>query len=128
MAIDALVYVNGRALPEPSEYNGNTSTLVDSARNVSGYMIGSVIRDDVAKVELTWRYLTVQQWAFVNQLFSRSHGGDFYNTVRFFDQTEGGYVTRQMYVGDRRAGAWRRNPDTGEVMGWTNCILSLIEV
>lgn len=128
MAIEALVYVNGYALPEPSTYSGNTSTLVDSARNVSGYMVGSVIRDDVAKVELTWRYLTVEQWAFVNKLFSRSHGGDFINVVRFYDQTAGGYIVRQMYVGDRKAGMWRRDPNTGAVLGWTDCSLSLVEV
>ena len=128
MAIEALVYVNGYALPEPSTYSGNTSTLVDSARNVSGYMIGSVIRDDVAKVELTWRYLSAEQWAYVNQLFSQSHGGAFINSVRFYDQTAGGYITRQMYVGDRKAGMWRRDPRTGSVMGWTDCSLSLIEV
>lgn len=128
MAIDALVYVNGYALPEPSTYSGNTSTLVDSARNVSGYMIGAVIRDDVAKVELTWRYLTAEQWAYVNKLFSRVHGGAFINAVRFYDQTAGGYITRQMYVGDRKAGMWRRDPQTGAVLGWTDCSLSLVEV
>lgn len=127
MAIEALVYVNGYALPEPSTYSGNTSTLVDSARNVSGYMIGSVIRDDVAKVELTWRFLTVEQWSQVNKLFSRMHGGDFTNLVRFFDQTAGEYIIRQMYVGDRKAGMWRRDPKTGAVLGWTDCSLSLIE-
>lgn len=128
MAINALVTVAGVALPEPATYSGNTSTLVDSARNVEGVMIGSVIRDDVAKVELSWRYLTVQQWAQVNKLFKQSAGGAFTNTVTFFDQTEGAYVSRQMYVNDRKAGMWRRNPETGEVMGWVDCSLSLIEV
>lgn len=128
MAINALVYVNDNALPEPSEYYGGTSTLVDSARNVSGYMVGSVIRDDVAKVELRWRYLTVAQWAYVNQLFSRNHGGNFFNNVMFFDQTAGDYITRRMYVGDRKSGMWRRDPETGNVMGWTDCSLSLVEV
>lgn len=128
MAIDHLVTVAGVALPEPSTYSGNTSTLVDSARNVEGIMIGSVIRDDVAKVELQWRYLTVQQWASINRLFKQSAGGSFINSVTFFDQAAGTYVTRQMYVNDRKAGMWRRNPETGEVMGWTNCTLALIEV
>lgn len=128
MAINALVTVAGVALPEPSTYSGNTSTLVDSARNVEGYMIGSVIRDDVAKVELTWRYLTVQQWASINSLFKRSAGGQFINSVTFFDQAAGAYITRQMYVNDRKAGMWRRHPETGEVMGWTDCSLALIEV
>lgn len=128
MAIDALVTVAGVALPEPSTYTGTTSTMVDSARNVQGKMVGSVIRDDVAKVEMTWRYLTVAEWAMVSKLFKTTSGGSFINPVRFFDQTEGTYVTRDMYVSDRTAGMWRRNPETGEVMGWTNCKLSLVEV
>lgn len=128
MAINALVTVAGVALPEPSTYSGNTSTLVDSARNVEGYMIGSVIRDDVAKIEMTWRYLTVAQWADINRLFKRSAGGEFINSVTFFDQSAGTYITRQMYVSDRTAGMWRRDPSNGSVMGWTDCKLSLVEV
>lgn len=120
----ALVTVAGVALPEPSEYTGQTSTLVDSARNVSGYVVGSVIRNDVAKVELKWRYLTARQWANVLSLFTNS----FYNNVTFFNQATADYTTRQMYVGDRSAGMWRRHPVTGEVMGWTDCSLSLVEV
>lgn len=128
MAINSLVTVAGVAFPEPSEYNANTSTLVDSARNVEGYMIGSVIRDDVAKIELKWKYLTVQQWADINRLFKQSAGGKFINSVTFFDQSAGSCITRQMYVGDRKAPMWRRDPSTGEVLGWTNCSLSLVEV
>jgi hypothetical protein len=125
---NALVTVGGYALPEPSTYSGNTATLVDSARNVEGKMIGSVIRDDVAKVDLTWRYLTVEQWAAINKLFKISAGGNFINEVTFFDQSSGGYITRKMYVSDRSAGLWRRHPTTGEIMGWTDCKLNLIEV
>lgn len=120
----ALVTIAGYELPEPSTYSANTATLVDSARNVQGYVIGSVIRNDVAKVELSWKYLTVEQWARILSLFSRS----FYNSVTFFNQTTGQYETRQMYVSDRTAAMWRRNPETKEVMGWTNPKLSLVEV
>jgi hypothetical protein len=91
-------------------------------------MIGSVIRDDVAKVEASWRYLTVEQWSTIGRLFKQSAGGAFINPVTFFDQTEGQFLTRNMYVSDRTAGMWRRDPYTGEVMGWTDCKLSLIEV
>lgn len=120
----ALVTVAGTPLPEPSEYKSGTSTLVDSARNVEGKVVGSVVRSDVAKIELKWRYLTAQQWASVLSLFTNN----FYNSVRFFDQTTAGYTTRDMYVGDRKAGMWRRHPETGEVMGFTDCALNLIEV
>lgn len=122
--MQALVTVAGYELPEPSEYSANTSTLVDSARNVSGYVIGAVVRSDVAKVELKWRYLTAVQWANILSKFTNN----FYNSVTFYNQSTASYTTRQMYVSDRTAGMWRRHPSTGEVMGWTDCTLSLVEV
>ena len=122
--MEALVSVGGYNFPEPSAYSAITSTIVDSARNVSGYVVGSVIRHDVAKIELSWKYLTVQQWADILSLFN----GSFYNDVRFLNQATGTYDVRTMYVSDRNAGMWRRDPNTGTVMGWTNCSLSLVEV
>lgn len=122
--MEALVTVNGVALPEPSSYKAYTSTIVDSGRNVNGVVVGSIVRSNVAKIELSWRYLTVQQWADVIGPFDRN----FYASVRFFDQSTGAYTTRQMYVSDRDAEMWRRNPTTGDVMGWTECSLSLVEV
>ncbi len=124
----ALISINGYDLPEPSTYKGNTSTLVNSGRNLQGLVIGAVIRDDIGKVEVTWNYLTVEQWANINKLFKKSAGGDFITSVTFFDQTIGDWTTRDMYVSDRSAGAWRRDPKTGELLGWTNCKLNLIEV
>lgn len=124
----ALCTVNGHDLPEPSAYEGNTATIVDSARNVQGVVIGSVIRDDVAKVTLSWNYLTAEQWAEINQLFRQSTGGNFYNRVTFYDQSSAGWITRTMYVNDRSAGMFRRDPNNGNVLGWTDCSLALIEV
>lgn len=124
MAVSALVTVNGRALPEPSTYDATTSTIIDSARNVAGYVVGSVVRPDVAKIDLTWRYLTAQQWADVIGPFA----SDFCCEVRFFNQATNSYTTRNMYVSDRTAGLWRRNPTTGAVMGFVNCRIALVEV
>lgn len=128
MAFRALVTVGDYDFPEPSAYSANTSTLVDSGRNVQGRMVGSVIRDDVSKIEISWKYLTVQQWARIQQCFRQSAGGRFINLVTFFDQSAGGWVTKEMYVNDRKAGMWRRSPDNGNILGWTDCALSLIEV
>ena len=128
MAFRALVSVGGYDLPEPSSYSGNTSTLVDSARNVQGKMVGSVIRDDVSKVEISWKYLTVEQWARIQKCFRQSSGGKFINSVTFFDQSVGTWVTKEMYVNDRKANMFRRDPKTGEVLGWVDPSLSLIEV
>ena len=128
MAFKALVSVGGYDFPEPSSYSGNTSTLVDSARNVEGRMVGSVIRDDVSKVELSWKYLTVEQWARIQKCFSQSAGGKFINSVTFFDQGVGDWVTKEMYVNDRKASIFKRDPVTGDVAGWVDPSLSLIEV
>ena len=126
MVFRALVSVGGYEFPEPSAYSGSTSTLVDSSRNVQGKMIGSVIRDDVSKVEISWKYLTVEQWANILDCF---HGQDkFVNTVTFFDQHKGDWITKEMYVGDRKANIFRRDPTTGAVAGWVDVSLSLIEV
>lgn len=122
--MEALVSIGGYNLPEPSTYDAVTSTIVDSARNVAGYVVGSVIRHDVAKVELSWRYLTAEQWSTILSLFTYS----FYNDVRFLNQSTNNYEVRTMYVSDRSASMWRRNPETGAVMGYTNCSLSLVEV
>lgn len=124
MAVAALVSIGGFEFPEPSAYTATTSTIVDSARNVNGYVVGAVVRKDVAKVELSWKFLTVRQWASILSLFADS----FYNDVRFFNQTTGAYTTRTMYVSDRNASMFRRDPKTGEVMGWLNPSLSLVEV
>ena len=120
----ALVSIGGFEFPEPSTYNATTSTIVDSARNVNGVVVGAVVRSDVAKVEMSWKYLTAAQWASVLSLFTNS----FYNEVKFLNQATNSYTTRTMYVGDRSAGLWRRDPQTGAVMGYTNCSLALIEV
>lgn len=122
--MEALVSIGGYDLPEPSAYSAITSTIVDSARNVQGKVIGNVVRPDLAKIELSWKYLTAQQWANVLSLFTDS----FANDVRFLNQATNTYEVRTMYVSDRNAAMWRRNPETGEVMGYTGCSLSLVEV
>lgn len=122
--MEALVSIGGYNLPEPSSYKAITATVVDSARNVAGYVVGSVVRSDVAKIELSWKYLTAQQWADILSLFTKS----FYNDVRFLNQATNTYEIRKMYVSDRNAQMWRRDPNTGEVMGYTTCTLNLVEV
>lgn len=120
----ALVSIGGFDFPEPSTYTATTSTIVDSARNVQGRVVGAVIRHDVAKIELSWKYLTAYQWSQILSLFTSS----FYNEVRFLNQVTNEYTTRTMYVGDRNAGMWRRDPQSGAVLGYTGASLSLVEV
>lgn len=122
-----MITVAGTPLPDPSKYSGNTATVVNSARNAEGYMIGGVIRDDVGKVSATWNYLPAQKWADILSLFSTARGGSFTNQVTFYCQDTNSWVTREMYVSDRKAEVFKRNPD-GSINGWMNVQMNLIEV
>lgn len=123
----AMVSIGDFDFPEPSKYSGTTSTVVDSARNTAGYVIGAVIRDDVGKVEMSWNFITVESWASILKKFSKKHGGKFYNNVTFFCQDSGTWETREMYVSDRKASVFLRNRD-GSIKGYTDASLSLVEV
>lgn len=123
----ALISIGSYNFPEPSTYNATTATLVDSARNVQGKMIGTVIRDDVAKVEVSWPYLAAETWSQMLRKFDQASNGKFINNVTFFNQTTATWITRQLYVSDRTASAFRRNPTNGKIE-WIDCQLSLIEV
>ena len=125
--MQALVSIGDFAFPAPSTYDSTTSTLVDSGRNVQGYVIGAVIRDDIAKVAMTWNFISAQAWADILAQFRPARGGSFYNNVTFFLQDTNSWVTRQMYVSDRTAGIYLRNPD-GSIKGYQGASLSLVEV
>ena len=120
----ALVSIGGFDFPEPSTYNATSSTIVNSSRNVEGKFVGAIVRADVAKIDLTWKYLKADQWAQILSIFANS----FLNKVTFLNQTTNAYEERTFYVSDRTAGMWRRDPETGAVMGWTDCRLALVEV
>lgn len=124
MASGPLVKINGMTLPIPSKYNVTTSTIVDSGRNVAGYVVGNVVRQNVVKVELYWRYLDYMQWKMI---LTRINGSFFMN-VSFFNQDTGSVETRTMYCSDRTAAAFRYDLETNKITGWTDCSLSLVEV
>lgn len=127
MAFRSLVSIGSYQFPEPSTYSANTATLVDAARNAEGVNIGAVVRDDVAKVDMTWNFLTVEQWANINGKFKEGGGGKFSNNVTFFDQTAGTWITRNMYVSDRNGGIPKCDSKTGIPIGWTGCRLALVQ-
>lgn len=139
-----LVYLNpilmggeGFAVPTPSTYIGNTATVVDSARNVSGQMIGTVIRNGVAKIQMTWNFLSADDWAAMLKQFEPQFGGSFVRSVTFFNQTIGALDTRNMYVSDRTSsGSFllynaENAPDEAHIglpRGYLGAQFSLIEV
>lgn len=123
----AMVSIGSFDFPEPSTYSSTTSTIVDSGRNVEGYVIGAVIRDGVSKIDLSWNFISAEDWASIMAKFNRSQGGEFYNNVTFFLQDTNSWVTKEMYVGDRSAQIFLRNKD-GSIKGYQGASLALIEV
>lgn len=123
----ALVSIGSYDFPAPSAYSGTTTTIVDSGRNTKGYVVGAVIREDVGKVEMTWDFISVSEWAGLLSKFSVKRGGSFVNSVTFFCQDSGTWETRDMYVSDRQASVFLRDK-AGNIRGYTGASLSLVEV
>lgn len=128
MAFRALVSIGGVDLPTPSSYIGTTSTLVDSGRNAQGRVVGAVVREDVAKIEMTFNFLTVAEWSNMLKLFNTKYGGDFYRSVTFFCDVSGTWETREFYVSDRTtSGIVKVDRNTGIPFGFAKAKFSLIE-
>lgn len=122
-----LVRIGSFDVPEPSTYSSTTATVVDSARNAQGVQIGAVIRDGVAKVEMTWKFITAADWASLLKQFDMKRGGSFYNNVNFFNQDTNDWETREMYVSDRVSQVFLRDK-AGNIRGYTGARIALIEV
>lgn len=123
----AMVSIGSYDVPEPQKYSATTATIVDSARNVEGYVVGAVIRENVAKVSMSWNFLTASKWAELLSKFDSTRGGSFYNEVTFYCQDTNQWETRTMYVSDRVADVFLRNKD-GSIRGYTGVTMSLVEV
>lgn len=122
-----LVKIGSFNVPEPSTYSSTTSTVVDSARNAQAVQIGAVVRENLAKVELGWKFISAADWASLLAQFDSKRGGSFYNNVNFFNQDTNDWETRQMYVSDRTSSIFLRNK-LGGIRGYVNARIALIEV
>ena len=123
----ALVSINGYDFPAPSTFQSTTATIVDSARNVQGVVIGSVVRENVLKASMSWKFISASDWANMLAQFDSTRGGSFYQTATIFVQDTNQWETRTVYVSDRVSNIFLRNPD-GTIKGYTDASLSLVEV
>lgn len=122
-----LYYFSDYTPPCPHEYVGTTSTIVDSGRNVNGHVVGGVVREDVAAVDVTYNYISIKDWAKILQQFNSKYGGSFYRRVTFFNQVSQALETRTFYVGDRTTGGMHIFDKKGMPTGWLGAKLSLVE-
>lgn len=122
----AMVSIGSFDVPEPSTYTSTTATIVDSGRNAQAVTVGAVIRDSLAKVEMTWRFISAADWAALLSQFNQALGGKFYNSVTFFNQDTNDWETRTMYVSDRTSNVFTRNDD-GTIRGYTDARIALVE-
>lgn len=122
-----LVTIGSYAVPEPSAYSSTTATIVDASRNAAGVQVGAVIRDGIAKIEMTWKFISAADWASLLQQFDMKRGGSFYNSVTFFNQDINDWETKTCYVSDRTAAVFLRDKN-GNIRGYTNARIALIEV
>lgn len=131
-------------LPAPIGYKMTSTTLVNGARNSKGFVVSSVIREGIRKIELVWNFLSVAQFSAVAKLFegtATGGNGSFSFYVDYFDTVIGDFVNsqtdyltpnnnqpREFYVGDRVTDTAKIKLDeNSKPIGYTNVKLSLIE-
>ena len=136
--------------PACSDYKMTSTTLVDSARNSKGFVVATVVREGIRKIELKWNFLSMGDYSILAKMFEGSNTGgtgNFYCYIKYFDtflnafiNSEQGFTTtdgtvlgnttaRLFYVGDRVCDTAKIKLDSSnKPIGFTNVSLSLIEV
>lgn len=116
--------INGQEIPYPKRgVKATTITVVDSARNANGTVVGQRIGRDQYKIDgLEWPHLKAEEWSRILTLLS-----NFFVTVTFYDQVTNDLKTLEMYVGDRTAEPlWV--DDNGKPTDYINCKANLIDI
>lgn len=119
-----VIRIAGVPIPNPNyqSLKQTIATIVNSGRNADAQVIAQKIGRDQSKIELSWDYLTSEEWGAILSIFDRS----FINEVTYFDMVKQQLITREMYVGDRTGRPF--NPD--ELMNpraWLECKANLID-
>jgi len=124
--MNAFIKINGHSYPQPRRgLNLIVSTLVDSARNTNGVVVGQKVGRDQQKInDLEWGYLTAEQWSAILKEFDNG----FYATVTYPDMVNNKWTTRKMYPGDRTATPFHISDVTGLPLDYLNCKVNIIDV
>ena len=103
-----------------------TTTVVNAGRNAEAEVIGEQIGRTQSKIDAyKIPYLYSHEWSKILRIFK----DQIVRTVRYFDQEENGFITRDMYVNDRTATVFAYKQDgSGKVEIWKDCELHLIDM
>lgn len=127
---DAESNINALALPTPSYSSAKqtVSTLVNSGRSAyNGQLYAQRVGDrDLAKIEITWKYLTATQWSDVLSKIESGEEG-FYVYIKYFDMKANTWKIRQFYPSDRTATPFTIDHDTKEILSWLDCAVSFVD-
>jgi len=117
--------VNGIELPMPHRgLNLKVATIVDSARNAEGVVVGQKVGRDQQKIDsLEWVYLPAATWQKILQIFDQN----FFVTVTYPDMVTGTWTTRKMYPGDRSATPFWLDQSSGLPSFYLNCKVNLVD-
>lgn len=120
----AFLTVNGYELPPPKRgVKPTVITIVDSARNANGTVVGQRVGRDQYKIDsLEWAWLTAEEWSRILKVMS-----NFFVYVTFHDPVSNNLKTVKMYCGDRTAEPYYID-DSGKPTHYTNCKVNLIDV
>ena len=119
------ITIEGVELPPPKRgLNLKIATIVDSARNANGEVIGQKVGRDQQKIDnLEWAYLDGDTWRQILQIFDQK----FFVTVTYPNMVTGTWTTRKMYPGDRSATPMWLNMNSGLPTHYINCKVNLID-
>jgi len=125
MAFRNFIKINGHDIPQPRRgLNLLNATIVDSARNADGVVVGQVVGRDQQKINgLEWGYLTAEQWSSILKEFE-----NFYVEVSYPVMVNNTWTTRKMYPGDRTAEPFHMDEETGLPKDYIDCKVHLIDV
>lgn len=117
-----MLKINNVAIPTPSKYTYNRLNVTkNSERNANGDLVTEFIASK-RKVEVTWDYLTQDEWK--DLLAKISGASNFFFTFEYFDGEDGALKTGTFYAGDRRSEAI--DYQGGEIR-WRNLSISFVE-
>lgn len=119
------IKINGHQYPYPGrDLTFKVATIVDSARNTNGVVVGQRVGRDNAKIDsLEWKILDAITWSQILQEFE-----NFYVTVEYPDMVTNNWKSVKMYPGDRSAKVWKIDPNTGLPSEYVECKVNLIDV